>query len=140
MAVGRHADMKLPAADLLVVEAQAAGQPRQLRLIGRLLQEDENEEGEQCRRKAEADDPADERDSLEQHDEHRRGDRVDGQLLPLRVGRRHHGRLFDFRCVITDRKRCAMLNPAFGAAEEPIQARNFRHFRRLPAFLTSISE
>ena len=84
MAVRRHLHPQFPARDLLVVEAEAARQPRQLGLIGRLLKQDEDEEGEQAEREGEADEPADDRDPLKQHDDERRGDRVERKLLPLR--------------------------------------------------------
>ena len=60
MAVVRHADAKLLAGDFLVVEAKPVGEAGQLRLIGRLLEQDENEEGEEAGGKSEADDAADE--------------------------------------------------------------------------------
>ena len=48
MAVARHADAQFLTRDPLIVEAELAGQPRQLGLIGRLLQQDEDEECEQA--------------------------------------------------------------------------------------------
>ena len=89
MAVARHADAQLLAGDLLVVEAKLVGEAGQLRLIGRLLQQDEDEEGEQAGGKGKADDAADEGSALKQHDQQRRADRVDREMLPFGSGGRH---------------------------------------------------
>ena len=50
MAVGRHPHAQFLADHLLVVEAERPGEARELGLVGRLLEQDEDQEGEQAER------------------------------------------------------------------------------------------
>ena len=89
MAIGCHCHAKLLADDLLVVEAQPLGKTAQLRLVGCLLKQDEDQEGKQREREAEPDDSADVGNALKQGDQNRRSDRVERELLPLGKTRWH---------------------------------------------------
>ena len=75
--------MQFLARDLLVVDAQPLGPPRQFRLVWRLLHDDEDEKGEQARRESEADEAPDVRYALQSHDEKRRADGVEREMLPF---------------------------------------------------------
>ena len=75
--------------DFLVVEAKAAREARQFGLVGRLLKQDEDQEGEQAEREGEADQPPDIRNALEGEDEERGANRVERKLLPFGRGRGH---------------------------------------------------
>ena len=57
---------------------------RQLRLVGRLLQQDEDQEREQGSGEAEADDASDDRDPLQKQQDDRRGDRVKREVSAIR--------------------------------------------------------
>ena len=128
MAVGRHPHAQFLADHLLVVEPEPLGEARQLGLVGRLLEQDVDQEGEQAERENKADHAANEGNALEQGDEHRRGDRVEGQQLPLRKGRRHR-RLRDIDPERGDQE--AKLT----RSAQPIPKRNYRHFKRLGALI-----
>src|SRR5689334_6000418 len=65
VAVRRHPDPQVLAGDLLIVESEPARETRQLRLVGRLLQDNEDQEREQPERKSEANDPTDVRNALQ---------------------------------------------------------------------------
>jgi hypothetical protein len=89
MTVGRHFDVKLLARDLLIIEPEAARQPRELGLVRRLLEKDEDEEGEEPQRDCKADESANDGESLKEHDEQRSANRVERQMLPLWEYRMH---------------------------------------------------
>jgi hypothetical protein len=83
MAVGRHLHVELLARDLLVVEAEAVSEPRELGLIRRLLHQDENQKGEESKREGETDDPANEWNALQNHDEQCGAHGVQHEVLPF---------------------------------------------------------
>ena len=89
MAVGRHFDAQFPARHLLVAESELRRQSRELRLIRRLLEKDEDQEGKEAERNREADDPADHGNTLQQHDDERRTDGVKRKVLPFGEGGGH---------------------------------------------------
>ena len=88
MAVACHSHAELLAGDFLVIDAEPVAKASELRLIGRLLKDDEDQEGEKPEREGETDDAADLGDPLQHHDQQRGGDRVNREILPVgdRVG------------------------------------------------------
>jgi len=106
VAVGRHADVQLLSRDLLVVESELVGEARQLGLVRRLLKHDEDEESEQAEREGEADESPDIGNALEEHDEQRRADRIERQLLPFGDRVRHGSTFRRDRPAVQARERC----------------------------------
>ena len=89
MPIRGHGHAKLFARDLLVIKTQLVGETGKLGLVGRLAQHKEDEEGEETKRKGEADNATHERDPLEEHDEKCRAEGNKAQMLPFRNGRWH---------------------------------------------------
>ena len=90
MAVGRHRDADLAPGHLLLVEAEKARNPGEIGIVGRLLEQKEDREGDQGEREQRAQEPAD-IGNAEQQEEHQSGrERVERQLLPFEIGGDRH--------------------------------------------------
>jgi hypothetical protein len=92
MAVRRHFDPHFPPRHLLRIEPEPLRHPAELRLVRRLLDQDEQGEGEQGERESEAEQPADQRKPEEEHEQKRSAQGVERDLRPVGVGGEGHVR------------------------------------------------
>jgi hypothetical protein len=95
MAVAGHSDPHLPAGHLLRIEPQPLCHLPELGLVGRLLDEDEQGDGDQSEREGEAKQPADQRQAEQQHEEQRAAQGIKRDLRPVGIGGEAH---LDSRC------------------------------------------